>query len=225
VALVTDLASDGIQLHHVDIGGGLGVDYGKGDTVPSPANTARAVRSALAPLAALGLTLYTEPGRVIVGQAGALVTSVVFRKRNEAKPSDRRRGDERSDAARAVRIVPPDEAGGEAGRTNIVTDVVGPICETGDFFARDRALPEFAQGELIAIGAAGAYTASMASNYNTRPRAPEVLVRGDRYTVIRPRNLRATARGRTDRSMASRLTDILARWALRVRAARECVRR
>ena len=72
-------------------------------------------------------------------------------------------------------------------RAAIVTDVVGPICETSDFFARDRELPELAQGELLWIGAAGAYGAAMGSNYNARPRLPEVLVRGDKYTVIRPR--------------------------------------
>jgi diaminopimelate decarboxylase len=72
-------------------------------------------------------------------------------------------------------------------RPRIATDIVGPICETTDFFARDRELPELAQGELLWIGAAGAYGAAMASNYNARPRAPEVLVAGDRYTVIRDR--------------------------------------
>jgi len=189
VALVHDLAADGIKLDHVDIGGGLGIDYGKGDTTPpSPAEYGDAVRTALAPLAKLGLTLYTEPGRVIVGQAGALVTSVLFRKRNEAKHFTI------VDAAMNDLMRPalygsyhPMEPVSRPDRPNIVTDVVGPICETGDFFARDRELPELAPGELMWIGAAGAYGAAMASNYNTRPRAPEVLVRGDRYTVIRPR--------------------------------------
>jgi diaminopimelate decarboxylase len=188
VQLVQELASDGIKLDHVDIGGGLGIDYGKGDTVPSPAEYGDAVRSALAPLAALGLTLYAEPGRVIVGQAGALVTSVVFRKRNEAKHftivdaamNDLMRPALYGSFHPMKPVVKPE-------RTNIVTDVVGPICETGDFFARDRELPELAPGELLWIGAAGAYSAAMASNYNTRPRAPEVLVRGASYTVIRPR--------------------------------------
>ena len=189
VALVHDLAADGIKLDHVDIGGGLGIDYGKGDTTPpSPAEYGDAVRTALAPLAKLGLTLYTEPGRVIVGQAGALVTSVLFRKRNEAKHFTI------VDAAMNDLMRPalygsyhPMKPVSRPDRPNIVTDVVGPICETGDFFARDRELPELAPGELMWIGAAGAYGAAMASNYNTRPRAPEVLVRGDRYTVIRPR--------------------------------------
>src|SRR6185295_8863444 len=85
VTLVEELASDGIQLDHVDIGGGLGIDYGKGDTVPTAAEYGDAVRGALAPLTSRGISVYTEPGRSIVGASGALVTAVVFRKRNEAK--------------------------------------------------------------------------------------------------------------------------------------------
>ena len=188
VSLITDLRADGVSLSHIDIGGGLGIDYGKGDIVPSPAEYGRAVRDALAPLAALGVTLVTEPGRVIVGAAGALVTRVLYRKRNEAKHFTI------VDAAMNDLMRPalygsfhPMQPVTGPGRPEITTDVVGPICETGDFFARDRALPELAQGELLWIGAAGAYGAAMASNYNTRPRVPEVLVRGDAYTVIKPR--------------------------------------
>jgi diaminopimelate decarboxylase len=189
VALVQDLAADGIRLEHVDIGGGLGIDYGKGDAPPpAPAEYGAAVRAALAPLTALGVTLATEPGRVIVGRAGALVTRVLYRKRNEAKHFTI------VDAAMNDLMRPslygsfhPIRPVARPDRPAITTDVVGPICETGDFFARDRELPELAQGELLWIGAAGAYGAAMASNYNTRPRAPEVLVTGDRYTVIRDR--------------------------------------
>jgi diaminopimelate decarboxylase len=188
VALVHDLAADGIRIDHVDIGGGLGIDYGKGDAVPTPADYGVAVRAALAPLAELGITLVTEPGRVLVGNAGALLTRVLYRKRNEAKHFTI------VDAAMNDLMRPalygsfhPIKPVVHPSRATVVTDVVGPICETGDFFARDRALPELAQGELVWIGAAGAYTSAMASNYNTRPRAPEVLVRGDRYTVIRAR--------------------------------------
>ncbi len=183
------LAADGVRLHHVDIGGGLGIDYGDGDGLPpSPAEYGAAVRAALAPLVVLGVEVYTEPGRVIVGPAGALVTRVVFRKRNEAKHFtivDAAMNDLMRpalyDSYHPIRpVARPD-------RPAIVTDVVGPVCETGDFFARDRALPELMPGELVWIGAAGAYGAAMASNYNTRPRAPEVLVHGDRFTVIRAR--------------------------------------
>ncbi len=189
VALVQQLASDGIAISHVDIGGGLGIDYGKGDAPPpSPAEYGVAVRAALAPLTALGVTLVCEPGRVIVGQAGALLARVLYRKRSEAKHFTI------VDAAMNDLMRPalygsfhPIWPAHGADRPTIVTDVVGPICETGDFFARDRALPELARGELVCIGATGAYGAVMASNYNTRPRAPEVLVDGDKYTVLRPR--------------------------------------
>ncbi|HWU90687.1 MAG TPA: diaminopimelate decarboxylase, partial [Kofleriaceae bacterium] len=154
----------------------------------SPAEYGAAVRAALAPLVARGLTIYTEPGRVIVGAAGALVTRVLYRKRNEAKHFtivDAAMNDLMRPAL--YQAYHPIWPVAHPGRPTITTDVVGPVCETGDFFARDRALPELLPGELVAIGAAGAYTASMASNYNTRPRAPEVLVRDDRYTVIRAR--------------------------------------
>jgi len=188
VKLVDDLAKDGIKLDHVDIGGGLGIDYGKGDVVPSPAEYGVAVRTALAPLVNLGITVYTEPGRVIVGAAGALVSRVLYRKRNEAKHFtivDAAMNDLMRPAL--YQAYHPMKPVTNPNRPAIKTDIVGPICETGDFLARDRELPELAQGELLWIGAAGAYGATMASNYNTRPRAPEVLVDGDRYTVIRVR--------------------------------------
>jgi diaminopimelate decarboxylase len=189
VTLVEQLAADGIRIAHVDIGGGLGIDYGKGEAPPpSPAEYGAAVRAALAPLAALGVTLVCEPGRVIVGQAGALLTRVLYRKRSEAKHFTI------VDAAMNDLMRPalygsfhPIWPVRGADRATIATDVVGPICETGDFFARDRALPELARGELLCVGATGAYGAAMASNYNTRPRAPEVLVDGDQFTVLRPR--------------------------------------
>jgi len=190
IARLVDLVQkNGIALRHIDIGGGLGIDYGKGDGAPpTPAEYGAAVRAALAPLTALGVTLYTEPGRVIVGRAGALVTRVLYRKRNEAKHFTI------VDAAMNDLMRPalygsfhPMKPVARPDRPAIATDIVGPICETTDFFARDRELPELAAGELLWIGAAGAYGAAMASNYNARPRAPEVLVAGDRYTVIRDR--------------------------------------
>lgn len=188
VTLVEQLAEDGVKIHHVDIGGGLGIDYGKGETIPTPDEYGVAVRAALAPLAKLGVTLVTEPGRVIVGAAGALVTRVLYRKRNEAKHftivdaamNDLMRPALYNSFHPIKPVVGPE-------RPTIATDVVGPICETGDFFARDRALPEMAAGELVWIGATGAYGSAMASNYNSRPRAPEVLVSRDRFAVIRAR--------------------------------------
>ncbi len=189
VDLVQLLAKDGVKLEHVDIGGGLGIDYGKGDPAPpSPAEYGVAVRTALAPLLSLGIKLVTEPGRVIVGQAGSLVSRVLYRKRNEAKHFtivDAAMNDLMRPALYGS-YHPIKPVKGE-NRPRVVTDVVGPICETGDFFARDRELPVMEQGELVWIGAAGAYGSAMASNYNTRPRAPEVLVSGSSYTVIRTR--------------------------------------
>jgi len=189
VALVDQLGKDGIQLRHVDIGGGLGIDYGKGDGAPpSPAEYGAAVRQALAPVTSRGVKVLTEPGRVIVGQAGALVARVLYRKHNEAKHFTI------VDAAMNDLMRPalynsfhPIHAVKNQGRSEIVTDVVGPICETSDFFARDRHLPALEAGELVSIGAAGAYGSAMASNYNTRPRAAEVLVSGATYSVIRTR--------------------------------------
>lgn len=188
VELVQQLAKDGIKIEHVDIGGGLGIDYGKGDTVPSPAEYGAAVRAGLAPLSSLGVKLVTEPGRVIVGAAGALVTRVLYRKNNEAKHFtivDAAMNDLMRPALyNSYHPIVPVE---RPERPVTPTDVVGPICETGDFFARDRALPTLDAGELVCIGAAGAYGSAMASNYNTRPRAAEVLVHGASYTVIRAR--------------------------------------
>ncbi|MGE5180471.1 MAG: diaminopimelate decarboxylase family protein, partial [Acidobacteriota bacterium] len=136
----------------------------------------------------LELTLVTEPGRVIVGPAGVLLTRVLFRKDNEGKHFTI------VDAAMNDLMRPalynsyhPIEAVKRQDRPTITTDIVGPICETTDFFARDRHMPALEPGELVCIGAAGAYGAAMASNYNTRPRAAEVLVQGDRYAIIRTR--------------------------------------
>ncbi len=186
--LIDELAADGIKLDHIDIGGGLGIDYGKGDVVPSPAEYGTAVRSALGPLTSRGLTVETEPGRVIVGLAGALVTRVLYRKRNEEKHFTIVDG-AMNDLMRPAlyQSFHPIKPVAHPERAALKTDIVGPICESSDFFARDRELPELAQGELLWIGAAGAYGAAMASNYNTRPRAPEVLVSGTTYKVIRQR--------------------------------------
>ncbi|HEY1554119.1 MAG TPA: diaminopimelate decarboxylase [Kofleriaceae bacterium] len=187
--LVALVQQHGIRLRHVDIGGGLGIDYGKGDGAPpSPAEYGAAVLAALAPLTSRGVKVVVEPGRAIVGAAGALVTRVLYRKRNDAKHFTI------VDAAMNDLMRPalynsfhPIQAVRHADRATVTTDVVGPICETGDFFARDRELPELEPGELVSIGAAGAYGAAMSSNYNTRPRAAEVLVAGDAFSIIRSR--------------------------------------
>jgi diaminopimelate decarboxylase len=191
VELILGLTADGIALRYLDIGGGLGIDYGKdGDAPPpTPGDYGATVSKALAPLAHLGLTLICEPGRVVVGQAGVLLTRVLFRKHNVEKHFtivDAAFNDLMRPALygshhpmRPVKRV--------ASRPVQQTDIVGPICETGDFLARDRDLPALEQGELLAIGAAGAYGAAMSSNYNTRPRAAEVIVSGDSYQVVRSR--------------------------------------
>ena len=191
VNLVLQLHSDGIALRDLDIGGGLGIDYGKeGDAPPpSPGDYGAAVSKALAPLAHLNLKLLCEPGRVIVGQAGVLLSRVLYRKFNDTKHFtivDAAFNDLMRPALYGSHH-PMRPVSRVAGRTVHVTDVVGPICETGDFLARDRELPELERGELVAIGAAGAYGAAMSSNYNTRPRAAEVLVSGDSYQVVRSR--------------------------------------
>jgi diaminopimelate decarboxylase len=189
VELVLELERGGLRLRTLDIGGGLGIDYGKGEEPPpSAAEYGAAIKQALAPLAHLDMELLCEPGRSIIGPAGAMLTRVLYRKSTEVKHFLI------VDAAMNDLMRPalygsfhPMQPVRDPGRTAILTDVVGPICETGDFLARDRNLPVLDAGELLCVGAAGAYGASMASNYNTRPRGAEVLVRGTEVKVIRDR--------------------------------------
>lgn len=189
VEMVLELSRAGLRLRTLDIGGGLGIDYGKGDAAPpSPGEYGAAIRQALAPLSHLDMELLCEPGRSIVGPAGALITRVLYRKANEAKHFlivDAAMNDLMRPAL--YNSFHPMQPVRDPARTAIATDVVGPICETGDFFARERNLPVLDQGELLCVGAAGAYGFSMSSNYNTRPRSAEVLVRGEAFAVIRPR--------------------------------------
>jgi len=185
-ALVKQLRERGIEISTVDVGGGLGIRYH--DEAP-PTHVAYA--TALLPvLKELGVTVLLEPGRSIVGNAGALLTRVLYHKDTDAKTFvvvDAAMNDlvrpAFYDSYHA--IVPVDED--RAGAPMETADVVGPICESGDFFAKDRALPRAEEGDLLAILSAGAYGFAMASNYNTRPRPVEVLVDGDRYTIVRRR--------------------------------------
>ncbi len=189
--LVLDLAKDGITIELLDVGGGLGIDYGKAGDAPPPSHGeyGAAVKAALAPLRHLPpIKLLVEPGRSIVGPAGTLVTRVLYRKPGEAKHFTI------VDAAMNDLLRPsfygshhPMQPVVRRSTTTQVTDIVGPICETGDFLARDRELPALQQGDLLAIGAAGAYGMTMSSNYNTRPRAAEVMVDGPRWRIIRER--------------------------------------
>jgi diaminopimelate decarboxylase len=188
-ALARELADDGVRLQFLDFGGGLGIPYQEeGEEPPSPADYAGAIQEAIAPFEGLGLTLVFEPGRVIVGNAGVLVTRVVFNKQGEIKNFtivDAAFNDLIRPAFygsyHGIKPVRRDE------RASWVADVVGPICETGDFLARDREMKKAERGDLLAVMSAGAYGFVMASNYNSRPRAAEVLVRGDTFAVVRRR--------------------------------------
>src|SRR6267378_2662464 len=185
-ALVKQLRERRIEITTIDVGGGLGIRY-HDETPPSHAEYATVLLPALKEL---GVTVLLEPGRSIVGNAGALLTRVLYHKPTDAKTFvvvDAAMNDlvrpAFYDSYHA--IVPVGEAA--AGAPVETVDVVGPICESGDFFAKDRALPRPEEGDLLAILSAGAYGFAMASNYNTRPRPVEVLVDGDRYTIVRRR--------------------------------------
>ena len=182
--LVGSLQKQGAQIRYLDLGGGLGINYND-ETPPEPAQYANAI---IEGLQGLDVTLILEPGRVIVGNAGILVTEVLYLKENEERKFvivDAGMNDLIRPALygsyQAVRSVL--ETDGE----KIVADVVGPICESGDFFAKDREIARPQRGDLLAIMSAGAYGFTMASNYNSHPKAPEVLVDGDKYYVVRRR--------------------------------------
>ncbi len=182
--LVRDVRALGADLRYVDIGGGLGISYNQ-EEPPEPKQFSAEV---LPVLSGLGATVVTEPGRVIVGNAGALIARVTYRKYTSAKSFlvvDAGMNDlvRPSLYGSFHRIVPLAKTPG----TRWQMDVVGPICESGDFLAKDRELPAVPPGECIAVLSAGAYGFAMSSNYNSRPRAAEVLVRGDAYAVIRAR--------------------------------------
>jgi diaminopimelate decarboxylase len=188
--LVRDLCTDGHRIEFIDAGGGLGIAYEKPNPIEFAAYAATYARALATPLRGLGVRLLLEPGRSIIGPAGVLLTSVVYRKGNEGKRFlvvDAAMNDLIRPALYGAyhEIVPVTK--GEATAKSEVTDIVGPVCETGDFFARDRELPVVDEGELLAILDAGAYGMALASNYNTRPRPAEVLVTGKSAKVIRKR--------------------------------------
>jgi diaminopimelate decarboxylase len=186
--LIRGLRREGHQIKYVDAGGGLGIAY-RDENLPELNDQAKAYAEALtAPLRELKLHLLLEPGRSIVAPAGALLTRVLYRKTNNGKKFlivDAAMNDLlRPSLYQAYHEIVPVDA--ESSVTEI-TDVVGPICETGDFFARDRELPVVDEGALLALLDTGAYGLVLSSNYNTRPRAAEVLVDGFRFQVIRRR--------------------------------------
>jgi len=185
-ALVKTLRERSIEIRMVDVGGGLGIRY-RDEAPPTHREYARVLLPALREL---GVTVLLEPGRSIVGNAGILLTRVLYRKETEEKTFvvvDAAMNDLIRPALYDAyhELQPVAEARLDAPRETV--DVVGPICESGDFLAKDRALARTEEGDLLAIMSAGAYASAMASNYNTRPRAVEVLVDGNRYTIVRRR--------------------------------------
>ncbi len=186
--LALELRRAGHTLHHLDLGGGLGVPYrGKDDVLPHPNDYAAVVKETLGDL---GLKLILEPGRMIVGNAGILVARVIYVKEGADRTFtivDAAMNDLiRPTLYEAHHDIWPVEESRSA-MAPIAQDVVGPVCETGDYLALERTLPPFEPGDLMAVMTAGAYGAAMSSTYNTRPLIPEVLVRGGDYAVVRPR--------------------------------------
>ena len=185
---VQTLRADGHTISHVDFGGGLGIPYYLDRKAPpAPDAYAEMVKRVTHNL---GCTLMFEPGRMIVGNAGILVTRVIYVKHGEAKNFviiDAAMNDLiRPTLYEAHHDILPVVQAKRDART-IIADVVGPVCETGDYLALDRAMPEPKAGELLAIMTAGAYGAVQSSTYNTRPLVPEVLVKDDQYAIVRPR--------------------------------------
>ena len=185
--LARALREDGHTIDHVDAGGGLGIPYRLDDPLPpEPAAYGEVVRRKLGNL---GARILFEPGRVFVGNAGILVTRVLYVKHGAAKTFvvvDAAMNDlirpTLYDAHHDIRPVRQPST-----TETVVADVVGGICETGDYFALDRRLPRLAAGDLVAIMTAGAYGATEASNYNTRPLLPEIMVKGAEWATVRPR--------------------------------------
>jgi diaminopimelate decarboxylase len=182
--LIERLGEAGIDITYLDLGGGLGITYDK-EEPPHPKAYAAALKEELG---MEDMILILEPGRVIMGNAGILVTRVLYTKTTHEKEFiivDAAMNDLiRPSLYGSFHGIQPVEM---AGRKKVRADIVGPICETGDFFARDREVESFEPGELMAIMSSGAYGFSMASNYNSRPRVAEVMVKGDQHYVIRAR--------------------------------------
>jgi diaminopimelate decarboxylase len=182
--LIEELKKGGMGIHYLDLGGGLGITY-EDEEPPQPVDYASNI---LEELKGFDCTLILEPGRVIVGNAGILVTKVLYTKENEAKKFvivDAGMND----------LVRPSYYGSyhqilpvrQESREEIVADVVGPLCESSDFLAKDRKVQRLQSGELVAVMSAGAYGFSMSTNYNSRRRVAEVLVRGSQMSIIRQR--------------------------------------
>ncbi len=184
LTLVKELKASGIDIKYIDAGGGLGIRYGE-EAPPHPEELGKVL---LPLIKDSGCTLILEPGRVLVGNAGTLLTRVLYLKTGEVKNFvivDAGMNDLlRPSLYEAYHeILPVEKRAGES----MTADIVGPICESGDFIAKDREVMKPEPGELLAVMSAGAYGFTMSSNYNSRPRVAEVMVDGDTYTVIRTR--------------------------------------
>ncbi len=186
--LARSLRNEGHDIRFIDCGGGLGIHYQGEHQADFGEVAQRYANAVIKPLEALGIHLLLEPGRTVIGPCGALITRVLYRKQNGDKKFlvvDGGMNDLiRPSLYSAYHEIVPVNLGSKKKET---VDVVGPICETGDFFARDRELPNVAAGELIALLDTGAYGMSIASNYNTRGRAAEVLVDGKKVKLVRKR--------------------------------------
>jgi diaminopimelate decarboxylase len=185
--LARELIVAGHRLEHIDLGGGLGIPYRADD--PDPPLPSAYAETMKRRTSGLGLKLILEIGRMIVGNAGILLTRVIYLKRGEAKTFvvvDAAMNDLlRPTLYDAYHDIWPVRR--STGASQIIADVVGPVCESGDYFAIGRKLTEPRPGELLAIMTAGAYGAVLSSTYNTRPLVPEVMVRGKEFAVVRPR--------------------------------------
>ncbi len=185
LALVEELQANGFPIDHVDLGGGLGIAYKSADRAPEIGDFVRALKERIG---RDRLAVMVEPGRSIVGPAGVLLTRVLYRKKTPSKEFvvvDAAMNDLiRPSLYRSHHDILPLN---HAPDTPLVADVVGPVCETGDFLARDRAMADAQPGDFLALSSAGAYGFVQASNYNSRPRAPEVLVEGSEWRIVRER--------------------------------------
>jgi diaminopimelate decarboxylase len=188
--LIGELRRDGHAIRYMDAGGGLGIEYHVERNFDAAARVQEYAEALIQAAERVGgLTLLLEPGRFLVAQAGALVARVLYVKKNGTKTfviTDAAMNDLIRPALyqafhEIMPVMPP------RGRRRVTVDVVGPVCETGDFFARDRVIAPVKPGDLVALLDAGAYGMSLASNYNSRPRAPEVLVDGRRARLVRKR--------------------------------------
>ena len=186
--LAEQLREDGHNIRRLDLGGGLGIPYARSNVSPPlPMDYGQVIRETVGDM---GLEIEIEPGRLVAGNAGIMVTSVIYNKAGEGRDFlivDAAMNDLIRPAMYEAHhdIIPVIEP--EVGVEPKLVDIVGPVCETGDTFAKMRAMPPIQDGELVAFRSAGAYGAVMSSEYNTRPMIPEVLVSGDQFAVIRPR--------------------------------------